>query len=290
MAKYNREFLLPYLKSLCAIEFAGYTLFGIGQLEQEEIDELRLGKHDRKNPKPLLDIVPIFTFDRVGFFIFGVLFLLYVFKSEDASTYSSGTMITLAVIGLIPALISLLCIVVSTLKNVISTKKYSHEMEIYREIEAENEENKKHDISISEKRKAIIDAEYEQVINIRNEVYNVNVIPRKNRDISAAMYLYDLFSSSQKNDLDLALDQYDEDELEDELIDLVHQQLELTNKQNRMDALKDRELPPEERQSAVMQRKLEQMNVSDEEKSIYSQMIAGIDAVMNFFAETQCLQ
>lgn len=117
---------------------------------------------------------------------------------------------------------------------------------------------------------------------LRSEVYSVNIIPAKYRNIYAAYYLYDYFSTSRETDLDKIIQTLLLDEIKQRLDRIIVQneqivlnqryQIALQEQQNRLSAENHRE---ELRQIARLERNQElQMD--------YQNMIARNQQVTNF--------
>lgn len=125
---------------------------------------------------------------------------------------------------------------------------------------------------------------------LRSDVYSVNIIPSRYRNIHAAYYLYDFFNSARETDLEKVIQTMLLDEIIQRLDRIIAQneeimlnqrmQLAMQERQNKMIAEHHRE----EMKSIARMEKNQQLQLD------YQDMIAKNQMVTNFFLEADYLR
>lgn len=122
------------------------------------------------------------------------------------------------------------------------------------------------------------------------QVYSVNIIPSKYRDIYAAAYLYDWFSTGRSDDLDMALNTFVLEQVKDRLDTIIRNQCAMILNQRIMIANQRQAMDQAEHHNAMLMDKLDQFEASNEERNMYLSMIEVNTAVDAFFAAAEYLR
>lgn len=117
---------------------------------------------------------------------------------------------------------------------------------------------------------------------LRNEVYSVNVIPAKYRNIYAAYYLYDYFSTSRETDLDKIIQTLLLDEIKQRLDKIIIQNEQIVLNQRYQIALQEQQnrITAENHRDEL--RQIARLEKNQERQMDYQNMIARNQQVTNF--------
>lgn len=281
MAVYNREFLIPYLHDLCSLQFAKNNL-------KEYYRELRAEKRElEEEPCPpafYSEEITTVTFG-LGFGIaFGILGVLGGIICMNMPGTFSSVMGVLCLIGY-GALVYFCYSSVSDNKktlaaNIAANQELREEMQ---ELEKAHLEDLAR-IPEVEKQIEWCASEIGKVDKLLKEAYDVNVVPGKYRDEYTIVYLYDWFSTSRANDLDMALNTYVLEEIKDRLDDVINNQSSIILGQSIIAANQERQLETQEQQYASLSDKLHRMDMALEDQNLYLGMIESNTRATSFFA------
>lgn len=297
MARYNREFLVPYLQDICSLYFAEMKLDQKIRNEESRINEYKMVRHTPKPESPhyedssigcvgvfalfyavcgaIILIIPIIVHQKLPFWAYalGVFALVsggYVFLSA----YSSSKYIESC--------------------NDEKRRQYESDMSVYiRNVRAAEAEREHKLTYIPQIREAIV-----QITKERNKArellslaYSANVIPKQYRNIYAAFYLYDWFSTSGADDLDSALNMFVLEEIKAKLDRIIEQQAEMILNQRMMLANQEKALANQEesmdmqrRHYDSMEKKLDKLQATEDEKLRYEKMTESNTAATAYFA------
>lgn len=297
MAQYSREILVPYLQDICSIHLAERKLNNkIAYLEQT-VESLQAGKSNPLPQKPketfayrfvmpwlvavlvsmlLLIRFVIWSLSLPNHFPWGESWRLF-FKLHNLG--GIGVCVILVGIGVFAAVQA-----ISAHKNNVKLEnKYKKDMRTYQVTEEKNRLNRQR---IPDLQKAIskYKTERDKVAALRQNAYSANVIPRQYRDIYAAVYLYDWFSTSRATDLDMALNMFVLEQIKDKLDRIIQNQSEMILNQYIMMANQQQALDLQERNSYIMRSKLDRIAASNEERNMYLSMIESNTATTAYFA------
>ena len=289
MAKYNREFLVPYLQNICALHLAYNKLDKkINEISSEDLPYLKWGK---SNPKPKEPEV-LDTFSGGGFaslVIGSIMLALIIFAFSSESETNAGDIFILF-FGISLCLL-MIYIPIHSIKgrmkrNEYEQLRYQHNMAQYEEI-AEYNKKLRTLVPVYEAKFEYYKKERDNIDILLDQAYDVNVIPRRYRDIYAAVYLYDWFSTSQADNLDMALSMFVLEEIKEKLDTIIVRQSESILNQRIMLATQQKSLEQQQRYSSMMYAKLNKMAASNEERNIYLSMIESNTAASAYFAAAE---
>ena len=135
-----------------------------------------------------------------------------------------------------------------------------------------------------------IDNELKTVQSIINEVYGANIIPRYYRNKYVAVYLYDFFSTSRSNDLDMALNIFVLEQIKDRLDVIIETQQEQILNQRMIMANQRKSIEEQREHNAHMRKKACRIAADVEEQNQYLAMIESNTAATAYFAAANYLK
>lgn len=287
MAKYNREFLVPYLQNICALHLAYQKLNKEVNEWNNIIKQLEVGQINHK-PKEPVEENP-YTTGRISCIVFGILGVLSSFVVfVDAPDDEVGLRFFLFLITFLGSIFLFIVFPIGLIKstkaeNIERVRKYQYEVAFYNEVNELNE-SKKSRIPASIEHRDFWSQELQQVKQLLRHAYSANIIPSRYRDTYVAVYLYDWFSTSQADDLDMALNMFVLEEIKEKLDIIIARQSESILNQRIMLANQQKSLEQQQRHSAMMRSKLNRIAASNEERNIYLSMIESNTAATAYFA------
>ena len=201
MAKYQREFLIPYLNDIAALHLALHKLESRLAVLERQKSELERGRCQSIQPQE-----PRYPLANGGFMIGMGAFLLI--------TALWMFVMKLPVIGLFGAIGGLMGITAGSIlyartatDNARHDRNYNHRLMEYQRLEIQNRQDREAIPGI-EAEAAVCQAEILRVKDALEAAHSANIIPREFRNVSAVMFLHSWFSQGASNDLDAALNTY----------------------------------------------------------------------------------
>ena len=275
MARYNREFLVPYLENLCALHIAKWKIETKCQEIKNKQNELNYQIYMLKEPEePVLCDMGM----QIGGLVTGVILVIISFFNILIISFLAGLLgwFLTIVYG----------IWLYKVKSDNETIERSYSSAVYAYNQKLWELRKKEDdygiyafahYSLYEERKKEIDS-------MLQKVYQANIIPRRYRDIYVAVYLYDWFSTSMADDLDTALNTYVLEKIKDKLDQIINQLAESLLNQRMIIENQKKTIEQQERHHKEMMGRLECLQLTAEEQNCYLNMIEANTAVSAFFS------
>ncbi len=273
MARYDREFLVPYLRDVCALEMAAQRLDGRQfQLVQREI---RLNASVDNSPPERPEIIPVrscggFSAARIGGFCS---LLGLVFQSP-----------LLVLLGLVPLVAGLGSCYQLAQNNKAKEEKYNRELQAFEEAEQKRKNYRAQKMPPIKREQNLCSSERKKVNANLQRVYGVNIIPSHYRNIYVAVYLYDWFSTSQSDDLDMALSMFVLEEIKSRLDQIIANQTEIILNQYTMISDQRRFQEEQRVHNQRLMARLDQICASNDERNAYLRMIESHNATTAYFA------
>lgn len=201
MAKYQRDFLIPYIKDMTALHLALHKLEA--RLEQLERQKCALKKGIHRSVQPQN---PCYKLANGGFLMgLGVFTLI-------SSTWMF--VMKLAVLGCFGIVGGLMGVTAGSLlyhrtaqENACQDRNYNLRLMEYRKLEIKNRQEREAIPGI-EAEMAECEAEIRRVQAALQTVHGADIIPEQFRNVSAAIFLHSWFSQGNSSDLDAALSTY----------------------------------------------------------------------------------
>ncbi|MGN1307515.1 MAG: hypothetical protein ACI4V3_07580 [Faecousia sp.] len=286
MAHLNRDFLVPYLQDVCAVELMIEKLTSEKEKAQNRIQKI---KSDNTCPRPCRrtpkvdgwdaeQVGGMFGLGFVGMIIGIVLSLIFKWYRSPWSL--------LAVLGPYPLVFFLT--IWSHHSERIAAEEWCDEDFRQQEAEYANSmlalEKARPEIKRLESRIAALKIDLDKAKRLRTKLYNVNVIPDGYRNIYAAVFLYRYFSTSRADDIDAVLQTLILEEIKAKLDQIISMQSEIILNQERMIANQRASLESQRKHQAYMENKARQIASSIEEQNIYMEMTAANTAATAYFA------
>lgn len=288
MAKFNREFLVPYLRDVCAIELQVNRLsreqahiknqiWGIDHRKAEEEPILKRAKIGRGWIKAFLGVWIGFTITM----IIPACFAAFVYSNRtDAIAYLIVPLIFALPVGLISWLYSF------RRKN---KQNQQYQMEYQQALFTYEQAMKKEAIAVNSlpnlrQRLNGCTVEIQKAQQLRNKLYSANVIPVQYRNIYASVYLYQFFSTSQADDIDMTLQTFVLEEIKARLDKVIQLQTETIINQEIMIANQRASMEAQQQYQSYMKAKAKEIAGSIDEQNAYLSMIEGNTAATAYFA------
>lgn len=284
MAKYNREFLVPYLQDVCALHLVQRKILNrIGNL-QKTINELERGKPANNPQYPYIENKV--TAGRVISLAIGG-FFAFMFLMGLTLGLSGGMFIFIELLyGVLAAafILSPLSLMRETDEaNGRKMWEYKQQLKAVDAVKAANEAGRKKIPALRAQVNSYMQ-ELQRVRAVCQKVYNSDIIPGQYRNIYAAIYLYDYFSNSREDDLALALNTFVLEQIKAKLDVIIANQSEMILNQAMILANQQRSLELQGQHAAQMQAIAQRIASSAEEQSAYLSMIESNTATTAYFA------
>lgn len=304
MARFNRVFLIPYLEDVCALYMADLEICAKMVGLQNEILILQGEKDTGAPAKPEYEeCFGCFAsiIGNAGILIICLLMLGFV---ADMSASEDGW-------GSTPHSVFVFLVIVESLLGLVvwrlfakpewKARKHNKELNLqYKKamrqyqiersgILAQNEKGRKN-ISGMKKQMRKLSAERDRVAQTLSKVYAANIIPSYYRDMYAAVYLYDFFSTSRSDDLDMALNTYVLEQIKDKLDVIIEKQHSSILNQRLILANQQKSLEEQRAHNAYMRQKIYQIASSIEEQNQYLAMLESNTAATAYFAAANYLR
>lgn len=294
MARMNREILVPYLQDVCALHLAKKKC-------QEKVQKLKVDceriLRDAENlPRPSLqseDVSTVFgplagigCMGLMGAFIFLILadvgkalFSGYIQEMDEgtSSLFTIGVVLVV-VLFVIDLFVGKKNRETVQRQNEIATNQWRRELSQRRMTAAKKSEPIMQRIEKLEQEIQSIDV-------LLSRAYAANLIPSRYRDLYAAVYLYDWFSTGMSDDMDMALNTYVLEQIKSRLDTIIRNQAEQIINQRAIIANQARTMNMIERNAQEMREKVSRMNESLEKQNMYLNMIDSNVAATRYFAE-----
>ena len=293
MAKYDREFLIPYLEDVCALHLSKKRLEQMISESENEIGQIQLAALEKvKQPSldPYVgdgDLVGMGTGCLGAVLNFLALVLLFASFFED----SPGPMLVLfLIVGAAGTVLIVRSFGAKDRANAEITA--TNEMKINKYAAAQDNAlaSVEPHVNVVQERIKQYEAEIVKIDALLERLYGVNIIPKWYRDIYPAVYLYDWFSNSRADDLDLALNTLVLEQIKDRLDTIILYQSEVIINQRIMIANQQRSMEQVERHHQELVRKLNNLQASAEEQNMYLSMIEGNTAANAYFSAANYLK
>lgn len=296
MAKYSREFLVPYLQDICAVYMAkGVLDTKVAETENQiRYNQYLLQRQPQPPARAEPEAVGCGYMLAVGFGLF-VLFeaifgFVYFIEKSNFMVFGS---IFVALFGLF--ILAACRSETSDIKerNCQNEAQYQEAVRTYEQtlkvMEAENLAAQK-EIPKLEHRLSFLKKERKKSQHLLDKLYGASVLPTRYRDIYAAVYLYDYFSNSLSDDLDMVLNTYVLEQIKDKLDEIISNQYKMILNQRMILANQQSQLDEQERYHQYMKEKINEITDSNEERNQYLNMIAGHLSATTYFAAADYLK
>lgn len=301
MARYSRDFLIPYLQDICALYMVIRKLEKNISEKQHLIKQYSFERRIDPPKKPKMEERPplgCFGVFGVCLCAMGVLGLLCIIFDPDG-------------IGRMPIAVGVLLMLIAIVvgwfifwpeyvseeeinelnkhineEYLIAQRQYEDEL---RQINRTQEFNRSQ-VNIIQMELNELYCAKNQAVHVLNQVYAANVIPSPYRNIYAAVYLYNWFSTGGSDDLDHALSMFVLEEIKAKLDIVIEQQAQIIVNQRVMLANRQKDKDDQDRHNRMMYQKLDQIQASQDEHQRYERMIEANTAATAFFAAANYLK
>ncbi len=288
MARYNREFLIPYLQNICALYQARRKIDWTYNQCWNEVRQLE------QEPRP---VAPYFEKSQLGcgtyLLLLASLFFGFCTLGYSCESTGVGEFGFVSIIFLIVALVCGYLFYGYFRGNADDNKRreeeYHRQVVEYPRLLREKEQRASR-IPTLRAQMEQLETEAKRVDALIQELYSVNIIPSRYRDIYGAFYLYDWFGTSQADDMDMALSVYVLEQIRDRLDRIIANQAEMIMNQRLSIAIQYQAAEAQKQHTAIMEARAREIAAGIEEQNIYLHMIERDTATMNYFATAEYLQ
>ncbi len=277
MAKYEREFLVPYLMNLCSLELAHRKLSEREYVLDGQAGRLRDGIRFAKKPQaPFIERLPLFWVV-MGCITFVMSFLMFSLELNGLGWF-------FIIGGIAEGSIGYGQITEVKESNARKQCTYNREMAEYNEAQRKNDTDKRTKLpaALDELRRCQL--EKRKVTETLQRAYGINVIPMQYRNIYASVFLYDWFSTSRADDLEMALNMFVLEEIKEKLDRIIANQTSIILNQQITIANQQKTMEQQKAHSAMMREKLSRIEASNEDRNMYLGMIESNTSTIAFFS------
>lgn len=302
MARYNRDFLVPYLHDLCALYLAERKLESNIANTMENIKSCS-HEHWPKPPRePEGMSIPGWVWFALifgGFWIVAGHFMVFeIIGGDSLRTEQIGFAWTMSLFALFFLGATPLYFGIREYRwEVEFDKKHKRDYEILLERYAEDlkqayldNEHKANQLPILENQLREQKAELEKLRDVRRFVYGANIIPTHYRNFYATVFLYDWFAYGSSDDLDMALNTFVLEEIKDRLDRIIEQQSEMILNQRKMLAKQQESIDAQDQHNNMMRQKLDQLQATEDERLRYERMAETNTAATAYFTAATYLK
>lgn len=294
MAKYNREFLVPYISDVCSLHIAKQKLNRkIAELHKQ-VQECQISYAPAR---PELGNTENIGCGTVASILFGAFWFLGPIVARlvegPPPDGMSFFVFIMMVFGGVILFLTIKSIVERKQHNDIVNSANSRALRRYQEECAEMEkENAARRALVPElqQRIAYYNQEYQKIEALLEKMYDANVIPLRYRDMYAAVYLYDWFIYGSSDDMDMALNTYVLEEIKDRLDVVIRNQATMILNQRCMIANQYKSLEMQEQYGEQMRQKLNEIHATQEEQLKYTEMIESDTSALVYLAGAEYLR
>lgn len=293
MARYERDFLVPYLEDICALHLSKKRVSEMIASLNTKIDTINQHALDGITPpqfesyKNESDLVGLGTgFTGLIFFGLSIFLFFYVLVNFD-SPISLLLPLGTSLIGW--HFINKSNAATDTINEEIKKRNDDKENN-YQIAQMAVLASTKPQVEIIKEQISVLKNELVKIDELLEQMYNVNIIPRWYRDIYPAVYLYDWFSNSRADDLDLALNTLVLEQIKERLDTIItnqediiiNQRITIANQRSTMSML--------EEHHNIMMNKLNSLEVSIKDHKMYLHMIEANTAANAYFSAANYLR
>lgn len=280
MARYDRRMLVPYLQDVYAVELLLRRVQKEASAAQGAVHTYQKRYDSDKKPEEPVGggLAAMLICAVLG--LIAVPFALYLIYFTGSALILAGIALGFVAGCLFYASYLALERYCSYRKEV---KKYKNDLKEYEARKGNRDQNKSMITTWSkalETRKKRVT----EVRQLRDTIYNANVIPMPYRNIYAVSFLYDYFRTSQADDVDMILQTFVLEEIKAKLDVIIEQQAEMIINQRATIANQEKMEESIARNHEKEMRRLANLNENAERRNQYLEMINTNLVVSNFFA------
>lgn len=303
MAKYSREFLVPYLEDVCALYMCEEVLLTRAFSVQKEIIKIEAGKTIEAPRYP--DNEETWSLARICGIVGSVMFIVGAISVISAVSEDGG------ILSLVAPIINIICVsavlffgwlLISTIKeikniseeNTIRVFRYESDLAKYeREKKKVDEENTRNKLKLPQLRNDFdrYNKDLKKCKDVLRQVYEADVLPMQYRNKYAALYLYDYFKHSMRaDDLDAAINTCVLEQIKEKLDEMIELQAQSIVNQRIVIANQRVAIEEQREHAAYMRQQVRKITANLEEQNQYLSMIESNTAATAFFASADYLR
>ena len=283
MSKYHSEFIVTYLKDLFALHLA----LNKTQEQLVELVQQRCAL-DQNIPRAVAPMIPhheaangVFSLG-AGLFSFMLSGLSFLYKFALCGWF-------FVLLGMMSIVIALLQYRRVSQENSRQEHHYQEKLEIYQTAQRKNEEQQQAICAIDNEIHQC-QTEIEQAWRSLRQVYRVNLIPKSHRNMDSTILLYHWFDTGIVDDLDAALEMVSLEQNKEQLQRIITEAGEDLLEQYQKMAQQRQHPVVQQAYTLLMQSKLDQLDLSEDDQQTYLSMIESNHTAMAYFAKAKYIE
>ena len=291
---YNREFLVPYLESICALHLATEKLSKMNNEHHNRINAMKRGYNTTPPKPPVYETFSVFNHP-VALILgsISLVFCVLCIISYIVDPFLGGFQVFASLFygGITFGFFRYIHLSkeVTEIENKEKKESYEKALATVKMNAVENEKLTAMVPQLEAQRKICV-GDLEKARDLLREFYNVNIIPSQYRNLYAAVYLYDYFKTSQSTDLERALTLYVLEEIKSRLDTIIQQHSQAILNQQIMIANQRKTHQLQQAHAKSMRAKLDNIIASNEERNTYLEMIEANTKATAYFAAANYLK
>lgn len=278
MAKYNRDFLVLYLKDLYALHLAENKL-------RKQHDKLvgRANKLERGVEYATPPREPSYSDNGMGIFLIvtGAVTVVLSFVMSAFNINVLGLLFLFG--GIFEIVMGLITNNTTNKENDKKREEYGKQRMEYNRIQRQNLEVKNKYLPETTAGLKQCKSAIQDVSATLSRAYSANIIPGQYRNLYAIAYLYEYFCYSQEDNLSIALNTFVLEQIKERLDRIIENQSEIILNQYRIISQNQEAMEQREQQHAMLCEKLTRIEASNEERNTYLEMINCNTATTAYF-------
>ena len=278
MAKYRKEFLIPYLRDISALHLAQHKLQERFDLLDEQRFASEKGKHTAP-PQP-----PRYEASNGSFFLFMGGYTLFLALAIYI-IYPNFFVYVCLFLGIIALLIGGIRYIQVTQENRKKELKYIQRLDHYQQ--AQDSLTQQPALPEIEKELSECGSEIQRVQEALEHVYRCGIIPEQYQNLDAAVFLYIWFESGKSNSLDMTFKILEDHKIQANLDQFIANKREHILKQYLRSAKHYRTQEQLKKHTAQLTSKVNHVTASDEERNFYLAMVESNTVTLTYFANTK---
>lgn len=292
MARYNREFLVPYLEDICSLQLSKQKIQQLIHTSRHEIENINRSALEKVGEPELEDYKGDNDLAGVGSGCLGIACFVGVVATFFMALMSGelSMLIIPAMFGVAEIWLILKSFGAKDAENVKIKERNDEKERDHAIAQMAALVVVEPQVEAVKKRISFLEGEARKVEQLLEIAYSANVIPRWYRDLYPAVYLYDWFSNSRADDLDVALNTLVLEQIKDRLDTIIRNQGEMIINQRIMIANQKKSMEQAERHQAMLMAKLNRIEASNEERNMYLSMIEANTAANAYFSAANYLK
>ena len=287
MANYDRRILVPYLQDVCSMELLCSKLLREISDVKYEIKQIN-AKINKQLYEPQKPLRKNYKKSSAGGIVAIILFCIVpLWFGIDGIINGAGWLGNFLLLAF-AAFWGFIFIATNLGDEIEADKKFKTDLNSYNQVCLENQRHKQQVPTLKRQKQNkeyhlhTLESRLNSALSICKELYDVNIIPSRYRNIHAAYYLYDFFSTSKETDLEKVIQTMLLDEIIQKLDRIIAQNEQILLNQRISIALQTQNNKQMADNHHQQMQAIARMEQNQELQIDYQKMIAENQIVTNF--------